>query len=629
MGNILEFYLKLKDMMSGPLAKVAKAGKDGFAQVEKAVRSVQTSMDTAKKKGDILGQSYDMLKRKAQQLESAISKSTSLSHIKAARVELSRLNSEMKNHAGNMDKGGGGGLLSGLMGRFAPLAIAGALALGAGSFAKASAQQYMNFEKNNKSFEVLAGNKGIGQNLGMELNELKQNTILGPAVYQNAKTMMSFGITAEKVIPHLKMLGEVSMGDAERLQSLTLAFSQTNAAGKLMGQDLLQYVNAGFNPLHEISVMTGKSMADLRKQMEQGAISSDMVVKAFQHATGAGGLFNNMLGQMAETTGGKLQNLHGKIAALEIALGERFNGTMNATLDITSSIVTAFKHWIEIPMVQKLDQQIGKIRGLHYELTSANTSHARQVAILRELEQINPNITKGISEQSIQYGKLADNINAVVGALENKKIVENITDENRSFLDSYALFQKKQQDDISNIIGFMGQVGDSRLLDPSLSFGKKQVLAQEILLEKLSKQPQKFLGAPSKESLLYNRLSGSIADYNRSEGYLLHNKTRFEGIQNQINASKKIYEQMLGIKSMTAAQIKDGKGGTNSAAAAGVDTAAKNVTSGGPRVININGVKFMDKLELHTANLKEGEDEMQRRLEEMFLRILNSGATVQ
>ena len=68
------------------------------------------------------------------------------------------------------------------------------------------------------------------------------------------------------------MLGDVSQGNKERFDSLTLAFAQVGSAGKLSGQDLLQFVNAGFNPLNEISKMTGESMAELKERMSAGGV---------------------------------------------------------------------------------------------------------------------------------------------------------------------------------------------------------------------------------------------------------------------------------------------------------------------------------------------------------------------
>ena len=62
-----------------------------------------------------------------------------------------------------------------------------------------------------------------------------------------AKMMLSFGIAQDRIMPNIKALGDIAMGDRNKLNSLTLAFSQMTASGRLMGQDLLQMINAGFN----------------------------------------------------------------------------------------------------------------------------------------------------------------------------------------------------------------------------------------------------------------------------------------------------------------------------------------------------------------------------------------------
>lgn len=121
------------------------------------------------------------------------------------------------------------------------------------------------------------------------------------------RTMMSFGIEGEKAFKTLKQIGDIAMGDSQKLQSLSLAFAQMSSTGKLTGQDLMQMVNAGFNPLQEISKQTGKSVADLKKDMEKGAISVGMVESAFQSATSEGGLFYNAIAEASETTAGKME----------------------------------------------------------------------------------------------------------------------------------------------------------------------------------------------------------------------------------------------------------------------------------------------------------------------------------
>jgi tape measure domain-containing protein len=102
------------------------------------------------------------------------------------------------------------------------------------------------------------------------------------------------------------MLSDVTGGNNERFKMLALAFSQMSAAGRLMGQDVLQMINAGFNPLQQISKTTGESMIELKKRMEDGGISSQEVRKAFEDATSAGGMFDGMTDRLSQTVSGKL-----------------------------------------------------------------------------------------------------------------------------------------------------------------------------------------------------------------------------------------------------------------------------------------------------------------------------------
>ena len=168
------------------------------------------------------------------------------------------------------------------------------------------------------SFEVLLGGKGVS---GF-MSEMKQFAVDSPlsmnGVANAAQTLLGFGITAEQVMPTIKQIGDISMGNEDRFKSLSLAFAQMSATGKLMGQDLLQMINAGFNPLQVISEKTGKSIGDLKKDMENGTISSDMIADAFASATSEGGKFHGMTQKQAE-------GIRGLQAQLEGGLQEAYN----------------------------------------------------------------------------------------------------------------------------------------------------------------------------------------------------------------------------------------------------------------------------------------------------------------
>jgi tape measure domain-containing protein len=156
------------------------------------------------------------------------------------------------------------------------------------------------------------------------------------------KSLLAFGVSQNKVMPALRMLGDVSMGNSERFQSLALAFSQTQAAGRLMGQEVLQFVNAGFNPLQVISEKTGLSMVTLKKRMEDGAISADMVSEAFKIATTEGGLFFGALEKGSQTTSGKFAKLTDSFDQLKVAFGTGLNLGLSAAYEKLGGVIPKF-----------------------------------------------------------------------------------------------------------------------------------------------------------------------------------------------------------------------------------------------------------------------------------------------
>lgn len=164
------------------------------------------------------------------------------------------------------------------------------------------------------SFDVLLGNKEKAESFFKELKQFAVDTpLMLNDLSKGAQLLLGFGVEADKLMPTLKQIGDISMGDAQRFNSLSLAFAQMSATGKLMGQDLLQMVNAGFNPLKTMSETTGKSVAQLKDEMSKGAISSDMVAQAFADATAEGGKFNGMLKKQSEGIKGGVSNLMGAI----------------------------------------------------------------------------------------------------------------------------------------------------------------------------------------------------------------------------------------------------------------------------------------------------------------------------
>lgn len=203
-----------------------------------------------------------------------------------------------------------------------------------------------NMESLQTSFTVLLGSAEKGNELFEQLRDYGATTPLElPDLAKNAQTLLGFGIQAKDVMGILKDIGNISMGDAQKMESLTLAFSQATSSGKLQGQDLLQMINAGFNPLQEIATKTGKTMGEVKDEMSKGAISADMLRQAFADAAGEGGKFDGMLDKQSKTLKGAKSNLDDAIEMAYNGIGEKLEPAVITGINLAEEMVS---HWEQI-----------------------------------------------------------------------------------------------------------------------------------------------------------------------------------------------------------------------------------------------------------------------------------------
>lgn len=182
------------------------------------------------------------------------------------------------------------------------------------------------FEKATSDFKVLLGSIDAAKEHMADLRSFAASTPLTfEDLAKSSKLLLSFGASVDEVMPAMKMLGDIAMGDAQKFQGLSLVFAQVKSAGKLMGQDLLQMINQGFNPLTIISQQTGKSMSELKDMMGEGKISFEMVSEAMRIATSEGGLFNNAMGEAAKTGEGMVSTLQDNWTEAVRTFGEAFS----------------------------------------------------------------------------------------------------------------------------------------------------------------------------------------------------------------------------------------------------------------------------------------------------------------
>ena len=200
------------------------------------------------------------------------------------------------------------------------------------------------FQAADTAIETLLGNKEKANALMSQVREFaKISPLEFSDVTAATQMMLGFNIEAEKVPRYLQAISDISMGESSKFNSLTLAFSQMSAAGKLMGQDLNQMINAGFNPLQIISEKTGKSIATLKDEMSKGAVSAEMVQQAFIDATSAGGKFYNMSENASKTINGQLSMMQDALDSVFNELGTKSESVIMDGIQMTTSLIQNYE----------------------------------------------------------------------------------------------------------------------------------------------------------------------------------------------------------------------------------------------------------------------------------------------
>lgn len=199
------------------------------------------------------------------------------------------------------------------------------------------------------AFKILVGDEKKAGAMLKEISEFASRSPFGKMeLARGAQQMLNFGVSTEKVLPLMEQLGNISGGNKERFASLSLVMGQVSSAGYLMGQDLLQFVNAGFNPLQELSEMTGKSVSDLKDMISKGQITAENVAQAIAHATGEGGKFHGMMEAKSQTLEGKLARLKGKAIESAEKLAQSINTPLNEVVDQITAIIPTITNGLQM-----------------------------------------------------------------------------------------------------------------------------------------------------------------------------------------------------------------------------------------------------------------------------------------
>ena len=330
---------------------LSQATAEAASKLQK-LTDAQDYMDKAMSRGKISGEQYREFGRE----------------IESTRQQLARLEAaasgtddavadvgDAAEEAGEKAEKASGGwtVLKGVMSDLASSAIKAAVSTvvdGAKKMVSAGLEYNQAMEGYVTNFTTMLGGSAEAAN-GMvgSLQKLASATPLAMSdLAGGAQTLLAFGVASDDVSGTLQRLGDISLGNADKMQSLARAYGKATAQGKLTGETVQMMIDAGWNPLIDICDQTGESMEDVQKRMAAGSISAEELTQAVNHATDAGGKFAGGMEAASKTVAGLTSTLQDNVNAMMGELMQPVSDAMLSTLlptaiDAVDQLTTAFE----------------------------------------------------------------------------------------------------------------------------------------------------------------------------------------------------------------------------------------------------------------------------------------------
>lgn len=251
------------------------------------------------------------------------------------------------------------------------------------------------------NFKVMLGDEQLAAEKLEEIRRMAASTPFSLSdLTEGTQTLLQFGVAADDTTGVLKRLGDISLGNADKLQTLVRAYGKMSSAQKVTLENVNMMIDAGFNPLNQICDATGESMSALYKRISDGKVSFNELEAAVAAATSEGGQFYNGMLEASQNFNGRLSTLKDNVAALT---GELTSGLFSALGDI---IVKANELVVSITeddaKMAALKETIGVLTAAVVAVTAAVLSYKATVAATTAITILHTATIKALNAMQLE-----------------------------------------------------------------------------------------------------------------------------------------------------------------------------------------------------------------------------------
>ena len=187
-------------------------------------------------------------------------------------------------------------------------------------------------------FEVMMGDAEAAAKKVEELKEMGAKTPFELGDLASAtKTLLAFNVSADDSTGVLQQLGDISLGNVQKLESLTRAYGKMNASQKVTLEDINMMIDAGFNPLLLVAENTGETMEQVYDRISKGEVAFEEITGAINQATSEGGQFYQGMDKASQTTQGLISTLKD---AAQSKIGELFSDISEKIKELLPNVIS-------------------------------------------------------------------------------------------------------------------------------------------------------------------------------------------------------------------------------------------------------------------------------------------------
>lgn len=501
------------------------------------------------------------------------------------------------------------------------------VATGVVALGKIGLEYNAQIESYTTDFEVMMGDAEAAARKVEELKEMGAKTPFELGDLASAtKTLLAFNVSADDSTGVLQQLGDISLGNVQKLESLTRAYGKMNASQKVTLEDINMMIDAGFNPLLLVAENTDETMEEVYDRISKGGVAFEEISGAINQATSEGGQFYQGMDKASQTTQGLISTLkdaaQSKIGELFSDISEKIKELLPNVISFvenidTDEIVTGVENLMQtfndlLPVITGVTaatvayKAATSIAGIIDALRKATEGQTIAQALLNAVMNANPfvliaTLIAGLVAAIITLWNTNEGFrNALIGAWEAIKgaaetifnavanfFTETIPNAFNSVIDWFKNIRKKFSDIGKNIIDGI-KSGIKNAWNNLVKWFKG-------LFGDLIGIAKKILGIAS-PSKVFKKLGSFTAD-----GFGIGFEDEFSHVKDDMEDALNFDDASVGIN----ASIR--KVGAGAAGGAFGGTSIGNIT------INIDGAKYSDEQSLASAIAQKIQNMTDRR----------------